>query len=475
MKTRNYFLALTVLLAAACSVEQKEELADIIVEDAPVITASIEDLSTKVTMNEKLQLSWAAGDALYVQGTGSNSYEYTTQQTGKTATFNYSGWRTPQLKDGGNVVYPYSSYKNGQIIFPATYTISTADENAGKLSSTATTCPMPLVGKLSGTNGVNCTLHYVSAAIRVTYQNVSYNTSKLVITTTGNTITGNAALNGTDAVSITSGGNSVTVNLPKKYREEMTVIVPVPVGTYNKIKVELQDDNGNPIEATTKQSTKKTYTLKTGDILNFPVIKPNYPNFVMGQVYPEDLGNLDEGDYVLTFDRGIVATEGDYAGEGNLCWVNGDDNAREAVEGVILSHDYITTDGVTIGAPCVVLNYADFVTCGWHLTPGTTISTYSGYSNVYTATTNDKGSLVIRLTYTENDNEFITVQVLKGFGNNDYYDINTGCIRYLTKAELGNGYSDPIWNNGGFIFPKSQGSNIHIYVKKAMEQPKHGQ
>lgn len=221
-------------LLGSCSNE------DIINGDRPAkgnytIEATIGDAQTRTSVDEAFDVQWSKGDKIGVYGGKVANVEFTLEGEGGTATGEFNGnfEGTPTY-----AYYPYSagtslSDKKLEMTLPTSYPY-TGDSNG------------PMIGKYSG--GAIAFKH-LCGLLKVSINNIPSTATKFVLEA-GSAIAGKASvadISTADAVLVPSEteaevSKTVTVTLSETATSNKEFYFPLPVGTYESLKVSLRNE-----------------------------------------------------------------------------------------------------------------------------------------------------------------------------------------------------------------------------------------
>ena len=152
-----------------------------------------------------------------------------------------------------------------------------------------------------------------------------------------------------------------------------------------------------------------------------------------------------DGTYILAYDNGD-----------GTAWVNGDDNLRETLPAQIVTLNHVLY-GWANDKQGIILDQADYETAAWKVDVR---SSMWSTNSTWTIETGKKGTLTARYLGFSDDG-YIRLNIGNNSSNNN--------IRYYTASELPSEIdfsdeSDPIWDNGGFIYGSSRvTSNIKLF------------
>lgn len=223
--------------------------------------------------------SWVAGDVIAVYSSNGTYYDMPIQSGSGTDTGSFSAEFDGSLT--GYAVYPYdikdasaSSASSVSVTLPDRYGFDNSRTDYATYYRTY--ARMPMVAKCAST----CDFYHVGGLLRLTLQWVPANTSYLTVETdcpiTGSFTVSDPAST-TPSISTAAGeGDPVYFNLTKVLTSKTSGIVlnvPVPVGTYSRIKVSAYNARhmwlGSAINEVTRSVERahgKKVTMKFGDV-----------------------------------------------------------------------------------------------------------------------------------------------------------------------------------------------------------------
>ena len=218
--------------------------------NATQLIASFEgaqDITTRTAVNKKSEVVWVKNDAFGVAYTSSTKTsptwaKFTTDSEKKETSAAFTGSFDGTEVNATYAVYPY---QEGMTLSGSTLTMTLPSEiQASELSNG------PMVASASDLSAA-VSFKHLAAMLRLTINVIPSGTTKLVVTA-DKAIAGTATadLSAQDAtLSVTNGSTSVTItDLQSK---PQTLYIPIPVGTYSSLKVELKKADG------TATSTKR--------------------------------------------------------------------------------------------------------------------------------------------------------------------------------------------------------------------------
>ena len=273
-----YAMAIASIAAVSCNkIETQAPLAN---EGQYSITATIDNSDTKTAYDADGKFSWVAGDKISVVVYNAESpyttdkYSFAAEADGNTATFKSVG--TPDwtaYPKSGFAIYPNSLTLGGE---KDSYTVSLPDNYTLSSGSDFTKIGIPMIGTEESEN----VFRFKTAVgiLKVTLTNVPVSARKLVITTSGDNVSGTFPLNATTAenglamADATSAGNSITVNFPQQAAgATVSILVPVPAGKISAgATFAVQQSDGTAIKTT--PATVRDITIERNHVLPLPAI-----------------------------------------------------------------------------------------------------------------------------------------------------------------------------------------------------------
>lgn len=273
-----YAMAIASIAAVSCNKIENE--APVTSEGKYSITATIDNSDTKTAYDADGKFSWVAGDKVSVVVYKAESpyttdkYSFAAEADGNTATFKSVG--TPDwtaYPKSGFAIYPNSLTLGGE---KDSYTVSLPDNYTLSSGSDFTKIGIPMIGTEESEN----VFRFKTAVgiLKVTLTNVPVSARKLVITTSGDNVSGTFPLNATTAenglamADATSAGNSITVNFPQQAAgATVSILVPVPAGKISAgATFAVQQSDGTAIKTT--PATVRDITIERNHVLPLPAI-----------------------------------------------------------------------------------------------------------------------------------------------------------------------------------------------------------
>lgn len=174
---------------------------------------------TKAEIANDGKFSWSAGDEIAVYNQTDNQFYTFTTSAG-------DGEFTAMVPDGSSFLVAYypasiAGTAPDQVVLPDTY--SQADATEGSL--------FPMMADATGTD---LAFSHLGALLRLTVKDVPVNATSLVLSSDA-TLTGAfapAEVGGKQVISAGSAASTVTIDLSNAAKTDLTVTIPVPVGTY---------------------------------------------------------------------------------------------------------------------------------------------------------------------------------------------------------------------------------------------------
>lgn len=415
---------------------------------------------TKITFDgaDGYKSSWDEGDNIFVQTSADGKYDVYTfdgyvGENKKQATF--TGSVAPL--NGGKVLYPAKkivapafgdsdpSYAGWELSgeqpefhFPDTYVWDVQSSLNKKFNSI-----VPMVGTVKGTTAA---FDYASGAILIEYSKMTLTTAKFTIELGGVNPTGSASLNsdGTEVVG-TSGSGTITIYMNEQHTMiggtpvNNKFLIPLPAGTYTSLNMKMYRQDGLVIGGSDfSMASGKQFSIVNKQLRVLPKIVPDFPMYTM--VLYDSNERPNDGTYILAYDKGD-----------GTALVNGDDNLRETLPAQIVTLNHVLY-GWANDKQGIILDQADYETAAWKVTVPEDY--WGDPTRSWTIETGKKGQLLAR--FLDFSGDYVQLYVYNP--NSSSHSYNN--IRYYTASELDNGgfsdldppVSDPIWDNGGFIY-----------------------
>ena len=228
-----------------------------------------QNAATKTTQTDG-NFSWTDGEQISV-GTSDGEYVSFNLVSAANGTFTHTfPGDVPELQMAISPVQSgsYAGTDDFQVSLPTVYN--------GYVSGTTNAL---LIGTPDPETENKFRFHHAAALIKVTYNNVPYGTTGLVLEANQNIAsTDGISLSSTDDIikSDNEALNSSTVQINLKSdvseaNQTLVFYVPVPVGSYKGLNIYLIDGSGNKIDRSEKKSTK-SFTLARKEIFATPGI-----------------------------------------------------------------------------------------------------------------------------------------------------------------------------------------------------------
>ena len=320
MKTRFFAISALCVLALAASCQKAEnELTPAAGRSS--ITAFIDE-DTKTAYEGETTFGWVEGDkigfVLYNVSSGAaDNWSYTAESSGAKVVFGNAAEFNSDWEPARLALYPFGSkystdalsYSGNKadglnVVMPELYTTTAS----GAMSH------IPLLGVPANEEGTYA-FKTATGVLKVSFSNVPATVRKVVLNTKDNvagsfSVTELSAPDGIKMENATEATNSVGVSFPSVSDGNLTVFIPVPVGTVSAgATLSLQDANGEELFTTAPTTRNITVTRRT--VTN---ITPNSPiAFVMADV---DLTPL-LGEYAMTV-YGDGGLSGGYSEPGDI-------------------------------------------------------------------------------------------------------------------------------------------------------------
>ena len=295
MKKALFLVAVATLALLSC---QKENGTTDVkpANDGLSFKASIEDLSTKATIDDSFQLHWSENDVIGIYfpdwgdknqpfrlnaadaGNTEGTFTIATaaNPSGASATAAYFPWWDTE---GLSATYPSSSQTN---VWEGVVYFKMKTDYYGYSDGRMLT---PLVAPITSSSD-NIAFKHAGAAVKVTTNNLVSGTYHATMSVTGKQITGDFHVNpanaGTEALALDAAEdasqNHVTLHAWKS-SGAFTWIFPVPELTTPKLQFEIEDENHVTVWSTKLKA--QANDLKRGDVLVLPARDiPQYSKFV---------------------------------------------------------------------------------------------------------------------------------------------------------------------------------------------------
>ena len=246
MKKYNQFIVLAALAVASCT--EKENVGGGSPEapgvERTTLYAVMEDVQSKATVDNAGKTSWIEGDQVAVY-TSAEKFETLTLETMVDGVAKFTGSIEGTFNTGDVAVYPASAAKSYAsdkltVAYPDTYAYVAGALNTPMIATVATAEDEPV------------SFSHLGGAMSMTFTNVPEWAVKFVFESADKAVTGDfevAVDPGVSTVSAVEGttNNKVSFTFAKSTKE-MTFVVPLPLGTYNKFSVWFEDAEGNEID-----------------------------------------------------------------------------------------------------------------------------------------------------------------------------------------------------------------------------------
>ena len=238
-------------------------------QEAQAAQGSAQQSAATKTTQTGGSYSWSDGETISV-GTSEGAYTTFTLSNAATGTFTHTfEGDVPDLQ------MAVSPVQSGSYTGTTNFTVSLPTVYDGYVSGTTNAL---LIGTPDPETENKFLFHHAAALIKVTYNNVPYGTTGLVLTANENIAsTSGITLGSTDDViesdNAALNSSSVWINLASAVSEpnqSLVFYVPVPVGDYTGLNIYLVNSSGK-IDRSEKTSTK-TFTLERKTIFATPGI-----------------------------------------------------------------------------------------------------------------------------------------------------------------------------------------------------------
>lgn len=337
MKRLTILLASTAMLFAGCQTPEPEGPID---AELATIQAVMEGSVTKTTVNDEGHFAWSEGDKIWLHTTnGSIEGVLSTGAGTSNATFSY-GAHLGKLT--GKAVYPYGKHSISgndlSVDLPTIYELGEATD-----MTNAAMYAVYIDGALN--------FNHLAGLMRFEFMDAPAGTNQLKITV-DKKINGTFVANLADEYSTISASETevdtektVTINFaPLQESRPLRLYVPLPIGTYNFLALELNSGS----QTVWSYSKKVTNTINRRTLLLMPTIS------VGGTID----GNIEDGN--LSDGGDVDGSEGE-----GTDTPEGEDPATPETQ----STDYIDEYGINHG-PGVEIDGVIWapVNCGYHTT-----------------------------------------------------------------------------------------------------------
>lgn len=264
-------LAVVALLLGSCNNEDTPEK---VPGTCTVLSATIDNgVQTRSNVTEAGAFTWKTGDAIAVYTTSGSWRKGTLRpdsdgQSQGDFDIVYSG----DEKTSTCAVYPYhvGHALNGQSL-----TVHLANQYDFEEGNTNA----PMLALIAADGATNLNFRHIGGVARFKMNRMPVGATRFVFTTPGMEITGDFTIDdigAADPVIETkqnTANNSVTFRFDALQAEtNMIFYVPLPAGTYNKMKIEIQSDGGNVL--TSSESTNAN-TIGRATLLKMPTLTCN--------------------------------------------------------------------------------------------------------------------------------------------------------------------------------------------------------
>lgn len=260
MKSSNIIIALLLLLSSCVNEVVSPE-----VQHARSIRATMEDVGTKTNVMDYGSFTWSEGDKIWMQTTGSGISATLTAGAGTAdATFTYE-LNSDELT--GRAIYPYNEE---HVITDQTLHVNLPSEYALGTDMRCTNAAMHAVMEDGALR-----FSHLAGVMRFKFRDVPAGTNQFKITA-DKRINGifTADLDQTFPILQTEeadndGERTVTINFnPLEQVSDIRIYVPIPVGSYNSLQLELNNNNGT----VWSYSSNACNTIRRKTLLLLPTI-----------------------------------------------------------------------------------------------------------------------------------------------------------------------------------------------------------
>ena len=259
MKLRLFsFFALAGLLLSSCAVEE-------VPVTEHTILAVMEGDQTRTSVTDEGVFSWSAGDQVWLQTTNGSVVGTLSSGAGtSSAEFTYGGFVGDMT---GKAVYPYNdghsiSTEELNFVLPASYDLGSSLTNTN--------------AAMYGVNvGGTIKFNHLAGVMRFKFKDVPAGVNKFAITLDkkiNGTFTANLAeeypVIETSSASVASE-KTITLNfIALTAKSDISIYVPLPIGTYNSLELGLYDDS----QAVWTYSKSVTNTVSRKSLKLMPVV-----------------------------------------------------------------------------------------------------------------------------------------------------------------------------------------------------------
>lgn len=262
MKKCSYFVISAALLSAGCSVEmtapEKEFSREV------VLSAEVAEDETKSAIDASGHFCWTQGDKISVWTESETKGAFQTFTLNSGAGTSCATFRGIVVGEGMELstcaVYPAGAHKlNGTTLtvnLPKVYNIGSVLSNTNA----------PMIAMLG--YGETISFGHMAGLMTFSFKSVPAGVCSFVLTAADKDITGNfdvdleGGLAVIEATPLTSN-NTVTVNFaPLAKSQDITINVPMPVGTYNGMSYKLIDEAGNVVAESSSKAANKVARKK---------------------------------------------------------------------------------------------------------------------------------------------------------------------------------------------------------------------
>ena len=262
MKKTLYIVAFAIFLAGAC---QKNEFVPEETRNEKSLTVGISDeTDTRVGFDAENAFYWQEGDQVgVITSAGFKAMTLDAQYAGQP-----SGIFTGNFEEaiGNYVVYPFGNHTvaDGQLTYnlPSSYTYTSIADGANSMNP-------PMFGTITNGSGL---LKHLGSFFQITVTNIpSGGDDMQLVFTADKRITGDFVATLTDDLPVINTddaeGNSVTISFSNTVSGSTgTFYIPVPLGTYDSITVEIMDGQTLLATNTWTDQTVVRKTPKKGSI-----------------------------------------------------------------------------------------------------------------------------------------------------------------------------------------------------------------
>ncbi len=272
---KNYYLFLVLLLIVSCT--EETTIVDQEYSREVVLSAEVINDDSKSTVDGNGTFLWAKGDKISVWAENEIRGAFQTFTLNSGAGTSSATFRGIVVGEGMELstcaIYPAGAHKlEGSLLsvnLPKVYNIGNSFANTNA----------PMIAMLG--YGETISFGHMAGLMTFTFKNVPVGVSSFVLTSADKDITGSFEVDlegGLAMIKATplTTNNTVTVNFtPLTQEQDITINVPMPIGTYNGMNYQLLDKDGNVV---TESSSNATNTVARKKQIIMPSVRfhPEY-------------------------------------------------------------------------------------------------------------------------------------------------------------------------------------------------------